>query len=92
MPIAASAIGAFLVIIPYQQEIKREQSEHLISPDMVTTESLSAQHGDCAADGFWSLLYHLDCRLDGDTRQMPIAASAIGAFLVIIPYPHAIAL
>ncbi len=26
-------------IIPYQHEIKREQSEHLISPDMVTKES-----------------------------------------------------
>ena len=30
-------------------------------------------------------VYHLDCRLDDDTRQMPIAASAIGTFLVIVP-------
>ena len=28
--------------VPYQQEIKRERSEHLISSDMVTTESMSA--------------------------------------------------
>ena len=26
-------------IVPYQQEIKRKRSEHLISPDMVTKES-----------------------------------------------------
>lgn len=26
-------------IMPYQQEIKREHSEHLISPDMATKES-----------------------------------------------------
>ena len=31
------------------------------------------------------LLYHLDCRLDGDTRQMPPDASVIGTFLVIVP-------
>ena len=34
--------------------------------------------------GFFTL-YHLDLRLDGDTRQAPIDASVIGAFLVIIP-------
>ena len=32
-------IAESALIIPYQQEIKREHSEHLISPDMVTTES-----------------------------------------------------
>ena len=31
-------------------------------------------------------LYHLDYRLDEDTRQMPLCASAIGTFLVIIAY------
>ncbi len=39
---------------------------------------------ECARD--LRLLYHLDYRLDGDTRQMPLDASVIGAFLVIIPY------
>jgi len=38
--------------IPYQQEIKRERSEHLISPDMVTKESFSAKRGRRAAAGF----------------------------------------
>ena len=33
-------------IIPYRQEIKRERSEHLISPDMVTKESFSARRLD----------------------------------------------
>jgi len=47
------------VIIPYQQEIKRERSAHLISPDMVTKESLSAKRDRRAAAGFLSVLYHI---------------------------------
>jgi hypothetical protein len=42
-------------ILPCQQEIKREWNEHLISPDMVTKESFSAQRGRRAAAGFLSI-------------------------------------
>ena len=45
-------------IIPYRQEIKRERSDHLISPDMVTKETFSARRGRRAAAGFLSVLTH----------------------------------
>ena len=50
---------AVLRIIPCQQKIKRLRSRHLILPDMVTTESVSAKHDSSVAAGFWSLLYHM---------------------------------
>ena len=45
-------------IIQCQQEIKRERSEHLISPDMVTKESLSAKRGRRVAAGFLSVFLY----------------------------------
>ena len=45
-------------IMPYQQEIKRKRSEHLISPDMVTKKSYSAKRVRRAAAGFLSALCH----------------------------------
>ena len=35
------ALCAIIIPYQYQQEIKRLHSRHLISPDMVTTESMS---------------------------------------------------
>jgi hypothetical protein len=50
-------------ILPYQQKIKRERSEHLILSDMVTKESFSAKRGRRAAAGFLSIFYHKDALL-----------------------------
>lgn len=44
----------FYADISYQKEIKREQSEHLISPDMITKKSGSAERDRREADGFLS--------------------------------------
>ena len=41
--------------ISYQQEIKRERSEHLISPDRITKKSESAQRDRREAAGFLSV-------------------------------------
>ncbi|EDP26011.1 hypothetical protein [Coprococcus eutactus] len=38
----------------HQQESKHEQSEYLFSPDVTTTKSRSAKHGNGKAVGFWS--------------------------------------
>ena len=43
--------------IPYQQKIKRERSEHLISPDMVTKESQARSATD--AKSVWNRAYEL---------------------------------
>ena len=40
--------------LEYQQENKHEQSEYLFSPDVTTTKSRSAKHGNGKAVGFWS--------------------------------------
>ncbi len=55
---SATSCLEYGIIILYQQEIKRERSEHLISPDMVTKESFSAKRGRRVAAGFLSVLYH----------------------------------
>ncbi|NBJ94652.1 hypothetical protein [Parablautia muri] len=38
----AALLIVYAYLVSYQQEIKRELSEHLISPDMITKKSLSA--------------------------------------------------
>ena len=40
--------------LEHQQENKHEQSEYLFSPDVTTTKSRSAKHGNGKAVGFWS--------------------------------------
>ena len=40
--------------LEHQQENKHEQSEYLFSPDVTTTKSESAKHGNGKDVGFWS--------------------------------------
>ena len=50
----------------HQQENKHEQSEYLFSPDVTTTKSRSAKHGNGKAVGFWS-----DKRVGNSNRNCP---------------------
>ncbi|RGH07745.1 hypothetical protein DWW59_03655 [Firmicutes bacterium AF16-15] len=50
----------------HQQENKHEQSEYLFSPDVTTTKSRSAKHGNGKAVGFWS-----DKRVGNSNRSCP---------------------
>ena len=52
----------------YQQENKHEQSEYLFSPDVTTTKSRSAKHGNGKAVGFWS-----DKRVGNSNRDCPFS-------------------
>ena len=80
-----------IIIIPYQQEIKREHSEHLISPDMVTTESYSASARRLRSRRILELLYHiLRCQYRKSFREncKAILLAQIAESALIIPYPH----
>ena len=52
----------------HQQENKHEQSEYLFSPDVTTTKSRSAKHGNGKAVGFWS-----DKRVGNSNRDCPFS-------------------
>jgi hypothetical protein len=52
--------------LEHQQENKHEQSEYLFSPDVTTTKSRSAKHGNGKAVGFWS-----DKRVGNSNRSCP---------------------
>ena len=52
--------------LEHQQENKHEQSEYLFSPDVTTTKSRSAKHGNGKAVGFWS-----DKRVGNSNRDCP---------------------
>ena len=52
--------------LEHQQENKHEQSEYLFSPDVTTTKSRSAKHGNGKAVGFWS-----DKRVGNSNRNCP---------------------
>ncbi len=77
-----------IIIIPYQQEIKREHSEHLISPDMVTTESYSASARRLRSRRILELLYHTSIMYSyGDPYSFPPFAYILYTFLwSISPY------
>ena len=52
--------------LEHQQENKHEQSEYLFLPDVTTTKSRSAKHGNGKAVGFWS-----DKRVGSSNRDCP---------------------